>query len=522
MRHSFIIASMLSAVMPLGAGAAGIPDAAGVDTVARIMQYHDYNYIHNVESGSLNPVSIAALPLSQLASVGVSYSWQDGDYHRVDRSGNIHGLKVDTYGFRKGERVSFEGGISYTNRNEKARCWNSTLYIDPLNPFILADAYPSDYNSELFDVSGRVALNLSSRLRIGLNAVYNAGVASDEQDPRVETKGMRFVINPGVGYDLSPSLSLGATGGLNLMSESLSYTTLVAAQTYDFYLMSGLGSFYPIVNKSYTRDYKGTSWFAGGSLRFAPSASVADYLTATFSHHFEKAVDGGSVYQFRGGDYNNDFVTVTNRLSVNAGRMAHNVTIDFRADDIHGIWYDQVSETVNGSTVWNVVSESVKYKERRYNYSLGYRADWLDRSGSPSLTAAFSVGSLHSDATDYPDLYRREYTRLKVGADVKKHFNVRRVRFGIGVSFTGDYDMTSRDSYNFAGQELEQDYSLPMNAWLTSSSYNFSGSLDMMLPVAGYVVGAYVKGGATRCTKGAMGLKGESMNSIACGVTLSF
>lgn len=61
-----------------------------------------------------------------------------------------------------------------------------------------------------------------------------------------------------------------------------------------------------------------------------------------------------------------------------------------------------------------------------------------------------------------------------------------------------------------------------MNAWLTSSSYNFSGSLDMMLPVAGYVVGAYVKGGSTRCTKGAMGLKGESMNSIACGVTLSF
>ena len=228
------------------------------------------------------------------------------------------------------------------------------------------------------------------------------------------------------------------------------------------------------------------------------------------------------MYQFRGGDYNNDFVTVTNRLSVNAGRMAHNVTIDFRADDIHGIWYDQVSETVNGSTVWNVVSESVKYKERRYNYSLGYRADWLDRSGAPSLTAAFNVGSLHSDATDYPDLYRREYTRLKVGADVKKHFNLRRVRFGVGVSFTGDYDMTSRDSYNFAGQELEQDYSLPMNAWLTSSSYNFSGSLDMMLPVAGYVVGAYVKGGSTRCTKGAMGLKGESMNSIACGVTLSF
>lgn len=520
MRNSIII-PIAVCLFPSAVMAAGNDEDTSLNE-ARVMQYQEYIYLHNVESGSINPVSISSLPMPSVAMVGVGYSWTEGGYHRADAAGNTNGLNVDTYGFKRIGKVSFEGGISYVNKDEKSRCWNSTLYINPLNPFVLADDMPSDYNSELFDVQGRLSVDIVPRFRFGLNAVYKAGALSDEVDPRVQSKGMRFILNPGVEFDITPSVSIGATGGINMMSEKDEYLSVSESFTYDFYLMSGLGSYYPVEGRSYYRDYDGTSWFAGGSIKADISGTVSDYLSVIYGYDIEKAVDGGNNYRFKGGEFNNDHVTVSNRLSVLTGRMAHNVDFSFKTDNVHGIWFDQVSEVQNSTTTWVVINESVKHKERYYDYSLGYRADWLGRSGTPSLTAGVKVGTVHSNAVNYPDLYRRKYSRVNVKADVKKYFDIKKVRVGLGVSFTGDYDTTSGDSYDFAGQDLEESYSLPLNAYLTSSCYNVSGQLDVKMPVAGNVLGVYVSGGSTQCTKGGMGLDGKSLNSLTCGITLAF
>ena len=105
----------------------------GDNSVVRQMQYSDFNYVHNLEYGSLNPVSVSNIPLDGLAVISAGYNWQQGDCHRIDESGHSYGFNVDAYGIKRLDRIVFEGGLAYFNQNDKSRCWNSSLFQNKLN-----------------------------------------------------------------------------------------------------------------------------------------------------------------------------------------------------------------------------------------------------------------------------------------------------------------------------------------------------------------------------------------------------
>ncbi|MDE6091054.1 MAG: hypothetical protein K2G41_10160 [Duncaniella sp.] len=518
MRKLSVILPFVTFLSPVSAFAGGEGDNS--NSLPEQIQYKDYNFIHNVEDGSLNPVSIIDIPVSQLAILNAGYRWQQGDYHNIDASGHSDGFGVDVYGIKRLERISFEGSVEYFNETDRQKCWNSTLYQSKLNPFVLADSEPSDYDTERFRVSGRVAYRLSSKFVVGVNTVYNVGVMSDEKDPRLETKGMRFVLNPGVSWEMIKGYTLGLTGGLNLFSESSKYTCVATAVNYPFYLMSGLGTYFPQSNSSYTRDAKGTSWFAGGDMRMKFSDSMEDYLQVTYSHEFESAKDGGSTYQFKGGDYINNVMRVSNRFSITGEGMAHNVSLRAETNDVKGKWFDQKSVTVNGSTHYEVMSSSIKHKQTLTSFGGDYRLDLLDKAGVPTLTVGIGAGYLSSDTKNYPELYFSKYSLLDVTAGVMKHFRVRNVRLGVGVN--GGYVGKLSSSYDFTGLELEKEYTMPMFAYLSSSAYSVNGRVQASIPVGSFIVGAYVDGGTTHCLDAEEVYKGKNMNRVNCGVSLTF
>lgn len=517
MRKSLIILPCIALLSPFSVFAGG----EGDNSIARQIQYRDYNYLHNVANGSLNPVSVSLMPLHELATVGAGYRWDQGGYHRVDQSGHSDALTVGAYGIKRLERLAFEGGLTYFNENDRSKCWNSTLFQSKLNPFVLADSSPSDYNTERFNVNGRVAYDLTPAFRFGINADYNVGVMSDEKDPRVETKGMRFVINPGVQWDASSHFSLGATGGLNLFNESLRYTCVSTAVNFPFYAMSGMGTFYPQSGSSYSRDSKGTSWFAGADVTYNSGAGIADYLSVIYSHENESATDGGSTYQFKAGDYMNDVLRVHNRLSIIRGRIAHNVEIGAELNNVKGKWYDQKAVTINGTTHYEVMGSSVKHKETRTEASVAYRFDMLDRHGVSGFTAGVSARYMMSDTKNFPELYFQKYSRLAVLANVSKHFNIKKVRMGVGID--GGYGMCLTASHDFSGLELEHEYTMPLYGYLTSDSFSIGGRVDASLPVRDFIIGLYVGGGTTRCVGGKTDMyKDENLSSVNCGLTFAF
>lgn len=518
MRKLSIILPFVAFLSPVSALAGGEGDNS--NTLSEQIQYKDYNFLHNVADGSLNPVSIIDIPISQLAILNAGYGWRQGDYHNIDASGHSDGFGVDVYGIKRMERISFEGSVEYFNETDRQKCWNSTLYQSKLNPFVLADSEPSDYDMERFRVTGRVAYRLSPKFVFGVNAVYNVGVMSDEKDPRLETKGMRFVINPGVSWEMTKGYTLGVTGGLNVFSESSKYTCVATAVNYPFYLMSGLGTYFPQSGASYTRDAKGTSWFAGGDLRMSFTDIVADYLQFTYSHEYESAKDGGSTYQFKGGDYMNDVMRLSNRFSITGERMAHNITLRAESNAVKGKWFDQKSVTVNGSTHYEVMASSIKHKETRTSFGGEYRLDLLDRAGIPTFTAGIGAGYLSSDVKNFPELYFSKYSLFDVSAHAMKYFSIGKVRLGAGVE--GGYVGKLSSSCDFTGLELEKVYTMPMFAYLSSSNYSVNGRVQASIPVGSFIIGAHVDGGTTHCVNGQEGYKGKNMNHVNCGLSLTF
>lgn len=517
MRKSFLILPSILLLSQFSAHSGEERD----NSVLQQIQFRDYNYINNIESSAINPVSISYMPLSELAVIGAGYGWKQGDYHSLDRSGHSDVLTVGAFGQKRLKRVAFEGDVTYFNENDRARCWNSTLFQSRLNPFILADSEPSDYNTERFHVQGKLSYDFSERFRFGLNAEYNVGVMSDEKDPRLETKGMRFVINPGVQFDVTSKFAVGATAGLNLFNESSRYSCVQTSVNYKFYVMSGLGTYYPQTGSSYSRDAKGTSWFAGLDFKCRFNERVADYLSLSYSHESENATDGGSTYQFKAGEYTNGVMRLYNRLSLKAGALVHNVELWAENNAVKGRWFDQKNVTENGTTHYVVMGSSIKHKESRSSARVAYRLDILGRENVSQLSAGVSAKLLSSDTKNYPELYRQKYNRLIVGANVAKHFSIKNVRLGIALD--GNYAMSLSSQYDFAGLELEHSYCLPMYAYLTSTAYAVNGRVDAKLPVGDLILGAYVGGGTQQCVGGKLDYyKNDSMNALCFGLSLAF
>lgn len=490
------------------------------NTLGQQIQYTDYNYIHNVEAGALNPVSISEIPVGDITVISAGYNYNKGKYHNVDQSGRINGFNLDVYGIARLDKISFEGEVGYFNYKEHDRCWNSTLYQNKLNPFILGDDQPSTYKIDRFVINGRFAYKLSSRARLGFNADYNVGVMSDEADPRVETKGMRFIINPGIDFDVTDNFTLGATGGLNLLSESSRYTCLQTAVNFVFYLMSGLGTNYPYSNNAYSRDTKGTSWFVSVDGKYNFTKNISNYLTATYRSENENAIDGGSSYKFKGGEFINRVFGVTDRFSITGSRFAHNIELRVEINDINGRWFDQMQTSQGGTIVWEEMNASIKHKERLTTAGGSYRFDILNNEGVSSLTAGIGLGYKYSDTKNYPDVYFRKYSRLDINANVTKYFNIKKVRMGIGID--GGYDKNLSSSCHLDGLEVEQRYAIPMYDYLTSSVYTINGRIDGKLPVGSVILGAFVSGGTTKCTAAHDLYKNTSMSNFNCGLSLSF
>ena len=167
------------------------------------------------------------------------------------------------------------------------------------------------------------------------------------------------------------------------------------------------------------------------------------------------------------------------------------------------------------------MGSSIKHKESRVQATMSYRFDRLDRQGVSSFTAGGSATFLMSDTKNYPELYFQKYSRIYVSANVMKHFMVKRVRFGVGLD--GAYATSLSASSDFNGLELEHKYSLPLYAYLTSSSVAVNGCIEAKLPVKDFIIGVYIAGGTEMCIGGKLdNYKNDGLNSLNCGLSLAF
>lgn len=487
-----------------------------------VARYDEVTYLGNIAKGSDNPTYISDSPALQYSQIGLSYGIGKGGFHNIDKSGDIRGLYISAYGFKKLEKVAFEGGISYYNGAEDERRWKTTLYLDERNPFILADTVNSDYGLEKFTVDGRFSWQIVPVMRFGLNAYYEVGVNSDEQDPRAEVKGMRFKINPGFDFKLTDKIHLGVTGGVRIFSEGTAYTCAVTATTYRFLLMSGLGTYYQQAGNSYQRDTKGLQWDASLQLVWR-RPETANYLEIGVGANEEKNTDGGTTRQFLGGEFSSDFIFVKDRFMYKRGRAVHNIELAGKLMKNEGIWYDQKSVTTNGNAYWEVMNSSVKHKESAAEGGIAYRFDWLDGQ-LPSWSAGARASFRYSDTYNYPDKYNMQYFTMLADVYASKHIPIKRSYLSLTAG--GRYGRALSSDISVEGVELADKYTYPMYWYITAPYYGIYGRAETKISIRAKkissYIGLYVEASTEQYVGDIATYSGTHFNKVSGGINFSF
>lgn len=508
---------LLFMLFPLSLWAEGEPDG-------KLRQYRDVMWLENIRFGSTNPVSISDIPFNSLFGLGVGYSLEDGGFRNVDAPRKENDLQVNIFGVKQLKKIAFEGGISYYNEVQRDRKWNSTLFISSRNPFILADSIAGKFNVEKFLLEGGFSLPVSSRVRLGLRAEYEAGSSADQTDPRPDTKSMRFGLTPGADVRLGKEFTLGISARIGWLSESVKYSSVVGGVNHIFFLFNGLGNFYPSAGTAYERKYKGQSY--GGNLQFVWEGrnGLSNLFEGGLEYGNEDATDGGAQREFKGGKYKSKLYRLSDRFQMKGDRMVHNITLGMQMQQVDGIWYEQKDEIDdNGSTYWKVVSSSVKHKEDRMSGSVGYRLDVL-KDELPRLTLEVEGGYLHSEIKNYPELQKQTFSLINGDARLTKYLNIRNSLLGIFVQ--GGIRQAGDAALNADGIKLAGEYTRPSFEYVSADYWKAGGGVNLKVPLQlkdfNSYIGAFARYTSCRYAGDFESYKDTSRNRIDFGVDFTF
>lgn len=423
------------------------------------MVYQDYLYLHNMYRNSRNPTAISREVLQDVAAVNVRYNHLYGDYHEMDAADVQNTFDFSLYGIKKLKKVAFEGEMAYSNISGHDKRWNSTLYIAPDNPFIIADSIYSDYSTEKFHLNGGFSYEATPDLHIGLRADYQVGSTANQTDPRPKVDGMRFHLNPGVDYRFG-RFTIGLSGKVEWLSESSEYTVVRTTEgTYYLFLFHGLGD--PVMKTAigYQRKYSGT--LGGGNLQFAwNGGKLHNLLEAGYQSGTEEAEDGGSAEKFKGGKYKAVRYGFTDRFRIDNGRWMHNLNLSLYIQQVDGTYYQQEQRTTSdGNVIWDVLSSSICHKNTYNDFSLEYRLDRLTSLRVPHLTVGLKGGMHQQKLNHYPESYLQEYTQAYGEVYAKKLLTLKKTVLILQANVA--YAQRLTDKNLIEGTALEAKYSTP-------------------------------------------------------------
>lgn len=470
-----------------------------VDSAIRYHRFfaHDINYYSNLLDGSDNPTRLTLNPVNSLIEANISGLFKRGDFHAIDHSSKSNNLRVNISGLQQIGKVSLDAGFSYQYTRDDNRYWNNTLYVSRYNPFFVADSIPSDVTKEEFNMYATASVPFSDKFTGGLQLKYLTGSFADQSDPRPKVNAMRFDIIPGVTYRLNERLTLGANAKVELFHSKLTHLIIDGLTPYTYFIMKGMGDhqiFTNADNSSYPRDYKGLN--LGGAVQMVFSGNaIANLLQLGYQNTSEKATDGGSSYEYKGGDYAAHEFSLLDRLSFGNSRLTRqNLTLKGSVLMDKGLWYDQkkYTDTEHGNIhYYETLNKSKVHKNRVMDASIEYRFDRLRNNPNEKnidknlLTDWQLLGQVGFSSVEYThyesDTYQQSYNLLHTLAEGKRFWTA-----GKGLletSLTGFYTASLSNKYNNVRGKLANVFVAPAFEYEAASSAGFQARVAYHLPV---------------------------------------
>ena len=503
--------------------------------------WHDgaVNELLNIRYHSINPTRLAYNSRQTTGEALVSYDLSRGDFHTAGTPGHVNNLNVQLGGLKHFERVDVSGFLRYTNTSYKKQEWNSTLFLNPNNPFVLADSVASDGNTETFAMGAALSYRFTPKIKGGLGAGLVVGSLSDQTDPRPKTNTSRFNITAGADALLSPAWTVGLAARVELFSSNLSYTIVNPLINHRYFLMKGMGDYFrrsSSEDSGYQRDYKGTTFAGELSATFKPSGSpFQNVVLLSASAGDEKATDGGSSYTFKGGDYHFTRFAIKDRLMFSRNeRVLHNVIVGAEMGSGNSDWYDQkkLTDTEHGNiSYYEVLSKTRIQKQQDMAVTAEYRFDRLT-DGQADFYASLLAALANSTIKHYNDngLQKQQWTNLSLDLTAGKHFTLGKGL--LSAQLTAGYVMPMKDrkfatGTNVSGSDdITGVYVTRQFEWASAKRLRLGGSVDYNFPVAKAVrLGLFGKVNSTLYEDDAQyfaGFKSTSLTRGEFGVYVNF
>ena len=455
--------------------------------------YKELNYLDNLYSRTMNPVSLSHNKVRSIADATVKGRFLSGDFHAMDQGRKLRDLEATISGLQHFGKLDISGFLTYTNRKEFDRQWNSTLFVTPTNPYILCDDIASNVNTEIFEMSAAASYQFSDPFNGGLSLSYKTGSLSDQADPRPKTNAMRVVINPGVEFRLNDTHRLGLAASVDIFRSDMSYTVVNNNINYTYYVMKGMGDC--VIRTStdlagYPRDYEGTCYKGALQWMMAPlSGNLRNLLEVSFATNSENSTDGGYAFTYKSGDYHQQSLTVYDRFNIrNNNRFHQNLSVLFSYAKDKGDWYDQKKkvDAAHGNVVYYEVLNKSKIMDNQHlSAQFSYQADLL-KKGLPDITLNADVTFRRLQAKQYStDVFKQNYNLLDFHLGSTKHWRVG--NFRLGGTLGGFYSAQMGDpAYATANPDLADSYVAPGFEYASSSRMGFHAEAQAYLPVKLY------------------------------------
>ncbi len=486
--------------------------------------YKDAFYLGNMLYGSANPTSLSNSPYDVM-DFNFHHQRANGDFHLIDEGGKEQGWIVGMEGIRRINKLSFDGGIGYQNLAADDKKWNSSLYVDPENPYILADSIIGDNTAEKFKIYGGMSYQINPRWRAAIRVSYDVGVLADQTDPRPETQGMIFGVNPGVDFRINDSFTIGVSGKLNRKRETVKYTIVdyLNTKTDFIFLMRGMANPEVYDALGYTRKILGTE-YAGNVQLLWTGKKFSNFTEIGISSNLEEAEDGSSEFLYLGGDYQATNYTLQNRLQGSFGRFTHNITVKGDYKMIEGTWYiQQARYDDEGTQIWDIKDESVAYKKDIINASVNYRLDIM-QGDIPSFTCELEGAYSNWTVDQYPELYNQEAGIAYIDALATKHILLKKGM--LSLSANGKYNIVTNETIDVEGAKLGDGYIKPAFYALAADYYSIGGKIayKRAIKVSGQplLFDIYLQSGTSEYKGDFSSYVNKNRHFLDCGIHLIF
>lgn len=352
--------------------------------------------------------------------VDAAYSYESGDYRRM-QSGTSNGVfDFDTQGALKVGKVQLWGRFRYDNTDERGSSFNTLLY-DPYDErfmYTAADTVAGQWKKQSYDMQFKAAVPIGEHLAAGVHVEYKDRIAAGQIDPRAESFNYSVTVRPGLAWKAGRSV-IGVNGLYSNTFERSTASISNTQETQKVYLLRGLGNW---VGEQVgggglsTMYFRCNSW--GGGMQYSYSSDWQLMAEAGYCSHATEIHESATQPKPHG-DTRKQVVSAS-VTALFGSRWLHKVNLSSEASVTTGIEPTTQWNTDDG--VWEITYSAEQCKLLTLNALLSYDAflteggSYIWRfSGKAGLEAKRDSYALPASRFEYTNFLASAGTETRIG-----------------------------------------------------------------------------------------------------------